>query len=337
VRPSLKHIAEECGVTAMTVSMALRDDPSISEKRRIEIKAIAERIGYRPNVIARSLRGGKTNSIGILWSLGGPHNPIDLVRNVSLKLMHLNYVTYIADSLSDPEIINSCLADYAARSVDGLIIQQGTEFELEKLLSPAVMQCLKEIGNIVIVNETGIDLPAKLQFDEIKRSRQIAIEEIIDYLVKKGRKKIAMLASPLTPWREQHFIDCLKAHKLDYGNCRLISTAQSTTIPGEIFNQLDSGPIEYNAILTQNDELAAQLINYLQQRNVKVPDDVAVTGFNNSFFGQYFTPPIASVERRSLEISEAAVTFLMNRIKKPNMPLQQVELPMHFVKRVSAG
>lgn len=334
---SLKNIADKVGVSTMSVSMALRDDPSISEKRREEIKAVAASLGYRPNIIAKSLRGGKTHSIGVLWSLGGPHDSIDLVRSISLKLMGLNYVTYIADSLGDPEIISSGLLDFTARNIDGLIIQLKTKYEIEALLTPIHRESLKEIGNVVIVNEIGIDLPDELHFDEIKRPRQNAFEEIINFFAKSGRKKIALISPELSPWREQHFIDCLKAHKLDQKHCRLITPTNLSTIPIETFTELDKGPIEFDAIMTHNDESAVQLINYLKNRNLKVPDDVAVTGFNNSFFSQFFTPPIASIERRVKEIGEVSVDLLMNRIKDKKLARQQKELPMFFVKRESAG
>ncbi len=338
MRPSLRYIAEECGVSKMAVSKALRGHSSISRQRRIEITAVAERIGYQPNISAISLRGGKTHSIGILWSLGGPHDSVGLIRDISLKLMGSNYVSYIADSLGDPKIVNSCLKDYVARNIDGLIIQVHSKVELDNLLTAAVLRYLKQINNVVIVNETGIQLPETLQYDEIKRLGQPAREEVINYLVGRGRGKIALLAGQLKPIWEQQFIDCLKAHKLDCKNYRLVNlSANSAIMADELFKTLADDLNKYDAILTINDEIAAQVINYLQSQRVKVPQDIAVIGCNNSLFTQFFTPPIASIERRSPELATIAVDLLLKRIKKKNFPLQQVELPMHFVKRESAG
>lgn len=338
MRPSLRHIAEECGVSTMAVSKALRGHSSISKKRRIEIKAIAERIGYQPNISAISLRGGKTHSIGILWGLGGPHDSIGLIRDISLKLMDSDYVSYIADSLGDPKIINSCLKDYVARNIDGLIIQVHSKVELDNLLTAEVMRYLKQIGNVVIVNDTEADLPETLQYDEIQRQRLPAIQEIIDYLASQGRQRIVMLARALNPWREQQFIDCLKAHQLDCKNCRLLNPSENSAfVPDEMLEQIKVGLSKNDAILASNDQAAAQVIKYLQQHDVKVPEDIAVVGFNDSLLGPYITPPIASVNRCSPAIATVAVDLMMRRIKNKNTDTQKVELPMRFIKRESAG
>jgi DNA-binding LacI/PurR family transcriptional regulator len=339
LQPGLKHIAEECGVSAMAVSMALRDDSSISEKRRIEIKIVAERMGYRPNVSARSLRGGKTHSIGILWSLGGPHDSIGLIRDISLKLMDNDYVSYISDSLSDPKIINSCLKDYVARNVDGLIIQVHSRVEYDNLLTAEVTQYLKQIGNVVIANGTGIELPVSIQFDEVRRQRQVAVEEIIRYLAGKGRKKIALLFGALSPWREQAIVECMKANQLEYENCRLVDEFNDTiSLSDSLLEKIYvDGALNYDAVLAYNDETAAQVISYLVKQGIKVPEAIAVVGFNDSSFSQYFMPPIASVERRSTELANIAVDLLLKRIKNKNSAVQQVDLPMRFVKRESAG
>lgn len=339
MQPGLKHIAEECGVSAMAVSMALRDDSSISEKRRYEIKIVAERMGYQPNVNARSLRGGKTHSIGILWSLGGPHDSVGLIRDLSLKLMNNDYVSYVADSLSDPKMIESCLKNYVTRNVDGLILQAHLAHEFNSLMTAESLQCLARINNVIIVNESGQRLPTELKYDEIWRQRQPAIDQIVGHFAAQGRKKVAMLAGPLDAYREQQFIECLQQRGLECENCRLInSEADSHVIPEIILQKISSkGNHNYDAILANNDETTAQVINYLQTQGVGVPEDIAIVGFNDSPFAKYFTPPIASVERRTVELAATAVELLMRRIKNKNAAIQKIELPMRFVKRESAG
>ena len=339
MQPSLKYIAEECGVSKMAVSKALRGHSSISKQLRIKIKAVAERIGYQPNISAISLRSGKTHNIGILWSLGGPHDSAGLIRDVSLKLMDNSYVSYIADSLSDPKIINSCLKDYVARNIDGLIIQLSSDATFECILRDDVKSYLKQIGNVVIVNETGRALPQELKYDEIQRQLQPATEEIIDYLTMRGRTKIAFLCGSLNSWREERLIECLKERGLAYENCRLINyPGNQVIILDSLLKKIyDDSALHYDAILTHCDESAVQVINYLLKHGIKIPDDIAVVGFNDSLFSPYFAPPIASVERRSPELATIAVDLLMKRIKNKNTPLQQVELPMRFVKRESAG
>ena len=337
--PGLKDIAAECGVSAMAVSLALRGDRSISESRRKAIQSAAQRLGYVPNVNARSLRGGKTHSIGILWSLGGPHDSLGLIRDLSLKLMHNDYVSYVADSLSDPKLISSCLKNYVNRNIDGMIIQAQLPPEFDSLITDDNLACLAKIKNVVIVNESSLPLPDALPYDTIWRQRQPAIDQIIGYLVSCGRRNIATIAAPTGKFYEQQFIDCLKGYGIEYENCQLTyDDSNGNRIPEAVLHSIYSnGMLNYDAIMANNDETAAQVINYLQQHKIKVPEDVAVVGFNDSQFAQYFTPPIASVNRRTTELAATAVRMLLNRLKNKNIVRQKAELPMRFVNRASAG
>jgi LacI family transcriptional regulator, galactose operon repressor len=337
--PSIKDIAAECNVTPATVSLALNNHPRISRKRKDEVNAVAKRLGYQPNISAISLRGGKTHSIGILWSLGGPHDSISLIRDISLKLMHNDYVSYIADSLGDPKVIKSCLKDYVARNIDGLIIQLSSDPALEFMRQDDIKSYLKQIGNVVIVNETGTALPRELKYDEIQRQLQPATEEIIDYLITRGRKKIAFLCGSLNSWREERFVECLKERGLAHENCRLINyPANQVIILDSLLKKIyDGSALHYDAVLTHSDEAAVQVINYLLKQGIKIPDDIAVVGFNDSLFSQYFAPPIASVERRSPELASITVDLLIKRIKNKNAVVPKIELPMRFIKRESAG
>ena len=75
-----------------TVAYALNgSEGKVSLSKRDIVLKSASKLGYRPNIMAQSLRSGKTNSIGLLWSLGGPHDSIGLVRNISIRLMRKSY------------------------------------------------------------------------------------------------------------------------------------------------------------------------------------------------------------------------------------------------------
>ncbi|MFA7231590.1 MAG: LacI family DNA-binding transcriptional regulator [Victivallaceae bacterium] len=175
----IKDIAEHCGVSAATVSMALRNHSEISESRRREIRSVAAKLGYRPNVIAQSLRGGKTNSIGILWSLSGPHNSVSLIRNITLKLLDAGYVSYIADSLSDSRIIKQCLRDYITRNIDGLIFQDWNNISAD----PEIFDLLKKIPFKVIVDDSWEENGnvTKLNCDLVKRDHAVAMKNIFRF------------------------------------------------------------------------------------------------------------------------------------------------------------
>ena len=197
-------VARDCGLSKSTVAYALNgSEGKVSlTKRQIVLKS-ASKLGYRPNIMAQSLRSGKTNSIGLLWSLGGPHDSLGLVRNISIRLMRKSYACHVADSLSDPHITKQCLMDYASRNVDGLIIQLNEQLVKDE----EILNLLREIPNVVVVTSE----PADIKFDNLTLDRTQAIREIVDHFAGSGRKRIVFLTTTDCA-RENTFIEQVKSH-----------------------------------------------------------------------------------------------------------------------------
>lgn len=324
-----KDVANACGVSAMTVTRVFNKGYVAADTRK-KIDAMAKKLGYYPNSLARGLRGCKTNSIGILWSMGGPHDSQELVRATTLNLSKLGYVSYVVDSLTDPKIIRACLRDYISRNIDGLIFQSF----IENLIDPKVIASLKQISNVVV--ETHLEPSADFPFDCIVRSRSKPMHETVDYLVSKGRKIICLLAQKLDSDREEAFQNALLKHQLPAENSRIINN-QRLEISPAFMKLVDSGKMNYDAIITANDEVAAAMIKFLNEHGMKVPDDVAVIGFNDNVMSRYFIPPIASVERRNSDFAELSVEMLMEQIEKKRTEPRIEYLDMRLVKRESAG
>ena len=347
--PSLKHIAEECGVSTMTVSMALRNSSSISKQRRTEIKAIANRIGYRPNVMARSLRGGRTNNIGLLWSLGGTHDSLGVIRDISIRLMHKGYACNMADSLSDSKIIRQCLADFCSRNIDGVIVR------LNKVLAgnKEICDLLHKMPNVVIVvpDPEGREFEALAsQFDVLIHATTYAIRETVDYFAKSGRKKIALL-NVKNEAHEYAFAEQLRLHGLVYSDDSVINVEKCVDIFRAVPSQKrEIGPaflrglqykfdkdMPFDALIVSCDEGAVTIMNYLENIGYKIPEDIAIVGSNNNILAPCFKPPLASIDRCGQELADSAVKMLLSRIKDPVLPPRRELIKMKFIHRESAG
>lgn len=332
----IKDIAMQCGVTSATVSLALRNHPRISESRRIEIHAVAERLGYSPNVIARSLRGGKTNSIGILWSLAGPHNSLGLIRSMTKKFMNGGYVSYVADSLSDSLIIKNCLKDYVIRNIDGLVLQVPENFSYDA----EIIELLKGISCKIIINDCWHNQMGPLpDCDVINRDRLPAWKDIIEHFKKSGRRKIGLIIKERhLKDRARTFLEYMKLYGLPDENSVVVDAClESTNISSETRAMLLSGNIPYDAIITFTDENAAAVISTLIKNGTRVPEDIAVVGFNDSTMSRFFLPPIATVDRRDAELATLATEMLTERLENPALPYRSKYIAMEFVHRTSAG
>ena len=337
---TIMDVARDCGLSKSTVAYALNSsaEGKVSLTKREIVRKSALKLGYRPNIMAQSLRNGRTNSIGLLWSLGGPHDSIGLVRNISIRLMHKGYACHVADSLSDIKIIKQCLMDFRSRNVDGLIIQLNEDLIKNK----EILNLLREIQNVVIVAPEA----AENQFDNLTLDRTQAIRDIVDHFAATGRKQITLLSTTDTA-RERAFVEQIKFHNLAHSEDSVINVKEdcgisnSSSLRWDFFvNALKDelkGKIPFDALVCGTDEAAAAVINYLYESGYKVPEDIAVSGFNNSGMAAYFRPPLASVDRRNQDVTENVTEMLLNRIKTPALPPQHRKLEMQFILRESAG
>jgi len=337
---TIMDVARDCGLSKSTVAYALNSSAKgkVSLLKREIVKRSAVKLGYRPNIMAQSLRSGRTNSIGLLWSLAGPHDSIGVVRNISIRLMRKGYACHMADSLSDPKIIKQCLKDFCCRNVDGVIIQ----LEKELVNDKEIYNLLREISNVVIVMPEPVDS----EFDSLILDRTHATREIVNHFAASGRKKITFMTGA-SSIREPAFIEQIKACNLACYDDSIIHLKERRNENdkeqglGDIFlytiqNTLDK-KIPFDALLVSCDEGAVAIINYLEKNGYKVPEDIAVSGFNNSAVAPHLRIPLASVDRRNQDVAESVTKMLLNRIKNSNLPLQRELLEMKFIHRESAG
>jgi LacI family transcriptional regulator len=295
----------------------------------------AKELGYQPNLLARGLRGGKTNSIGILWSLGGPHPSVELVRNISLKAMNAGYVSYIADSLSDPEIIVKILSDYINRNIDGLIFQASSP---NLIKNEEIIKKLSEIPAVTVVSHDPHGLP----YDSIVRDRKKPMEEIASHWIKTGRKRLLAVSDNSCMPRINILFDIFRKNgmKIDDNSYIRRERGESLSVAESFLKPfLRAFPDEFpfDAVWCSCDEGAAAVMECLKKRGLRIPEDVSVIGFNDNEMSALTSPPLASVSRLTRKTAEKAWEFLYNRMRNPDMEKQMVEYSMKFINRGSAG
>lgn len=333
---SLKEIASRIGVSHATVSMALRDNPEISSARREQIKKVAHEMGYKPNLLSRGLRGGRTRSIGILWSIGGAPQSGQIVQKIALQAMQHKYVSYTVNSLCDPEIIKTAIDDFLQRHVDGLIWQC---YPPERF-TQEICQKILQFPAAVIVCNTEIDIP----FDLIHHDRTTAICSVVDHFVASGRRYPMIIA----PSDSRHdkidiFINRLRYHQIEvsHKNVIVFPLVTEKSIGRHFLDALEAafphGYPPFDGLFCSPDEGALASIRWLKNRGLRVPQDVAVVGFDNNDFTEFCDPPLASIRPCSSEMVSMIETMLFSRLDDSDLPPRTQRIPMQFVWRESAG
>ena len=328
-RPGLQEIAARAGVSAMTVSRALSGKGRIADATRQRITAIAAELGYRPNLLARELKQGSSCCVGMLWSMSHPYNGVELLRDLSRKLLEAGFGSLVVDSMSDAVLVRRALEDFLARRVEILLLDDRMCLEKREQFSPL----LRRFKAVILVKQHPF---ADAPFDQIVMDPLPALEDAVRFFKEQGRKQAAVLAPRARHaelWRQLSRKYALPIDLIE------LKRDWKKNIRGEsaFLEQHYPGILPFDVIFSMVDETALLLIDYLRTRGIDVPRDVAVCGFNNSLLTQLSNPALASLETASAQLGPAIEELLFDRIRGPERPPRRVILPLRFFPRASAG
>ena len=327
--PGLQEIAARAGVSAMTVSRALSGKGRIADATRQRITAIAAGLGYRPNLLARELKQGSSCCVGMLWSMSHPYNGVELLRDLSRKLLEAGFASLVVDSMSDAVLVRRALEDFLARRVEILLLDDRMCLESRGQFS----SLLCKFKSVILVKQHPF---ADAPFDQIVMDPVPALEGAVRFFKEQGRKHAAVLtprARHIELWKQLSRKYALPIDLLGLKN------DWRKNIRGEIDFLEKHYPrvLPFDVIFSMVDETALLLIDYLRGRGLDVPRDVAVCGFNNSLLTQLSTPALASLETTSAQLGPAIEELIFDRIRDPGRPPRRITLPLRFCPRASAG
>jgi DNA-binding LacI/PurR family transcriptional regulator len=331
----IKDIARDVQLPMSTVGNILRNDTRYGKELRERVMGSARRLGYRPNIMARGLKGGNTQSVGILFSLGGPHSPSELVRMIAGSVHKHHYVTQVSDNLFDIGVTEHLLRDYIRRGVDAVAIQISSHMKIDEIedLFPA-------FNAVVLVSS----IPTETNADQIVLSREQAIRDAVDHLIDTGRKRPMILVPP-GPREEkiEPFLRRLRERGCTYEAEPTIlhqSHPAARSLADVAFEALEMqcpDSVPFDALICGTDEAAVAAYKWLDARGRKIPHDVAVVGFNDSTYAKFMMPALASINRQDEEVARLIEKMLFDRLEHPDLPPRIEDVLMTFVPRDSAG
>ncbi len=337
------QIARKLGVDQRTVSIALGASGRVSEKMRQRVRETATRMGYRPNHLAAGLRGAKTNSIGIIWLFadawaGDANIALNLLQHAQNNGMQV-YQAQLPDA---DELIVKQIDEMLDRRVDGLIIQGSRR----QLTSPIVAEKLAQAPMVIgVCPEPLDDFPGDL----VLYDRMQAIEQVVDHFAATGRKKPMFcinMNQEHNPPKFQTFAKRCQMHGMVHPDMLMeIGSLGSAVEYGPRHAKMLEMMFPNNKILldsvdsifTFNDIGAIFLMRVLQDRQIKIPEQIAVVGFNDIEVGHVWKPALATGNRKREELSNLLKQMLDTRLENLNLPYRRETVHMQFIHRESAG
>ncbi len=308
---TIYDIATKLNISTTTVSRALQDNPTISKATRKKIQDTAKALGYRHNHFASNLRRQKTNTIGIILHELNSNFITSVLAGIEKVTTEAGYDLIIVHSneRTEKEVANA--QNLFHKRVDGLIASLAFN--------------TKDLGHFKQFEEKGIPIIFFDRVEENSNYPKVIIDnyksgyQATQHLIEQGCKRIVILAANLLrnvyAQRYKGYMTALKDNEIPY-NDEYVLIKDLTEKSGieAALQVLKMKPMPDGAFVT-NDFSAAVFMHTLKENGIKVPEDIAIVGFNNDAICKIVDPQLTTIDYPGVNIGEIAARNLINHLK----------------------
>lgn len=325
---TIQDIADRANVSISTVSRVLNKTAPVAKDTRERVLGIIDELGYRPNLSASRLAGGRSRTIGVLTQLiGSPFYDV-ILRGIFRGIDSSGYSPLFADGRWDAEKDLVALNMFMHHQVDGLIILNGHTPD------DVLIEIAQEIPVIII----GRNIPEIenqcMPFDDFE-----AAKNATQYLIEAGHRRIAHITGLMNhedaAERRDGYIAALEEAGLELSP-ELIIEGDFTEPSGMMAIEmlLMRGHV-FSAVFAANDQMAFGARLALYRRGLRVPEDVSLIGFDDQVPSAYMVPPLTTIRRPPLEIGETAGKALVDMIQGKSVVLPKFQSQLIIRESVS--
>lgn len=334
---TLEDIAKRANVSRRTVSRVLNDHPYVSEKVRMRVKEAVKELNYIPNKLAQSLKTNKTGTIGVLISDIKNGLYAELVEKISYKVSEMGWNMILSILTQDTvEEMRGVVRSLVERRVDGLLspVTLGIHNEFE---DDFIQYARMGIPTIWMIENLSSSPDINGVFFDIQEGMAKAIE----YVLALGHDDIGFVFTPpaFVESRLKAIAKVYEKHGLPISKKRIYH--------GQICNYhyLAASGIDYfasqgklpTAIMCLNDAVAVGVIRALRSRGYRVPEDISVVGFDDSFHAGYSEVPLTTVRLDTDELVERSLDLLERKLDGGLDTPERILIDTELIVRDSTG
>lgn len=317
-RTTIYDVAKAAGVSPSTVSRVFNDydNASITSATRKNVLAVAKELNYlRLRRLSPDEREGKRVAV-IVPNLMNPYY-VPLVSGMEAVINEADMLMVLYNSRNDPDLETRYANQIRSSSFTGAIIASicNDTSHIKRLIDERVK---------VIALEQQIDLDCSKVYFNYEKGAYMAVT----HLIERGRKKIAFISSPLTrPSRRQVYVgykNALRDHDIPLMPEYVCIAADEEAKPNELYeygngirqvNTLLDAALEIDGIFCINDITAIGAIHALETRQILVPKQISVVGFDNILYSEMVTPQLTTIEQSGYELGTVAANLLIQKIR----------------------
>ena len=308
---TIYDIANALKISVATVSRALKDDPVVNKKTKKKISELAEKLGYRSNILARNLRSQKTNTIGLIVSKIASHFQASVISGIEDIANKHGYNLIISQSSEQHSKEEANAKTMFNNRVDGLLVSLAFDTKNLNHFEPFFKKNIPVIffdrviqhpnGTSIVINNAGAAYKATL------------------HLIEQGCKRIIHISAPskLNVYTERlkGYKQALEEQNIPFKKSNVIISnlgfSDGTEAAEKILNMK---PLP-DGVFVANDNCAVGCMIALKKAGIKIPEDIAFVGFNNDPVSEVIEPNLTTINYPGYDVGKAAAQQLINHLK----------------------
>ena len=330
-RPTVVGVAAHAGVSVASVSRVL-NGLSASNDMLVRVNEAVEQLGYRPNAMARSLKVRRTQQLALAVADVGNPVYVEMMRAIEVETKKRGYRLLVSSTGGHVGDTRDLIDSLAHGFADGLILSPVR-------VDDELVGALRRLYLPVVVVGT---VPTDLAVDNVRANSSGGVRLALEHLYAGGRRRIAFVNGPVDTVpgsaRRRAFERTAKALGVDPDPRLRVEADDFTLAAGRSAAESMLESVVPDAVLGGNDLLAIATMQVMAERRLRIPDDVAVVGMDDTELAGVTTPSLSSVDLGSRERGRLAARLLLERLDDPAREAQRVTVqPRLMVRRSSRG
>lgn len=333
-RVSIYNIAKEAGVSPATVSRVLTGNANVSSEKKMKVEALIKKYDFKPNALARGLSNLHSKLIGFL--IPDIRNPFYATLAVECERAadERGYSLMLSNYLNDMDMQERNLRKMMEMRTDALIMIGG---KVDELVSDE--EYVEKINQIT--DTRPVVITGKLDGSDCYQvciDQNQAMEEVMDYLIGIGHRRICLIGGrknvSSTYAKRIRYRSSLRKHGIDFHEEYIVETAEYSVEAGfTVMNELlESGMRLPTAVIAINDFMAMGIMQSIRQHNLKIPENISVISFDNTFIAETETPRLTSVGYKYEKFGDMLIETAVAAIEGENPPKLQLISPELVVR-----
>lgn len=327
---NIYDVSRRAGVSIATVSRVLNGNPNVSEKTRTKVLSVMDELEYTPNVFARGLGLGTMKTIGIMCSDSSDPYLAGAIYHLERHLRSHGYDSLLCCTGPSLENKRTYFELLLSKRVDAVILAGSKFVELIDKNNEYLMDAAKEIPIMLVngyLNSPGIYSTVCNDYE--------AMYGAATRLIRSGRKNILYLYTSHSYSglnKVEGYKNALTDHNIPVRREYIHQCAKDLRESKKLIEKLNRLGLEFDAVMTSDDSLAVGAIKYAYEKNIKIPEELAIIGYNNSILSYCTNPELTSIDTKVEQLCTTTVDTLMHVFDGGSVPAKTV-IAAEFIQK----